>query len=132
MTKIKVSNVWLYRLDCRIGDDEYRAASLNTIPDADKVAREFAKTAPDDGTFDKYGYAIRFDDDHIVEGEFGLQRKHADGFSLKLIVQRDLLVYAGHKPNWLSLFRWKLMHAMHKAIGKTASAQDFLEKYELA
>lgn len=124
---IKVVKVDLERVEGRI--DERFAASFSSVEAAERLLALWARTAPDDGTYDRTDFLVTFEDGETYGGRIDLQRQHEEGYSILGHIRDEVAFYAGvARPAHMTEKEYAAFLASFGA-GVQAAAKKTLDKY---
>lgn len=131
-TKVKVKEVWIQRAEGL--PEECVERTFPSIALADEELRRWAKTAPEDGTYDKCDFKITFEDGDTYSGRYDLKRHDAGHTDLiGRHVRQFAKFYAGlWRPDHMTPKQYEhhLALAERRGIDRKGYV-EFLEKYEV-
>lgn len=131
--KIRVSEVTLKRLEGNVHKDSFEPVVLKSFDEADRMLRQWAETAPDDGCYFEIEYEVRFEDGETLGGTYQLIREDVKVVDLRGHLRDAIRSRAGLDRSWMTEegYRAYLARREKEGPGFTRKNLDYLEQYDL-
>lgn len=130
MEKVKVVRIEVERWEGRISECD-GVHVCETFGEANSLLRIWARTAPEDGTYDKCGFKVFFENGDTYEGRYDLTRKDFVSASIERQMVDYLRFCTGEgRPAHMEEKRYRDYLAAYIKQEKREGAKKMLETYD--
>jgi len=128
-TKIRLRSILIHRAEGR--PEECIERRVSSFEEADAVIRQMARTAPEDGSYDKTDIVVEFEDGKKFGFRFDMERGHSISVNLQGDARRHVEFFAGRWcPPRMRPDRYETYLGYYPQEQKAAFA-ELLDKHEI-